>query len=382
MALADHEAQESLRKKRMEDRLKAKVTVGVEQQEDAIHTVLNTTIVDRLVDPKATNFFRTVDQVGRGGEEVRMQVGDGLLRKIHPHALGQIASTMDISRKYVRRLAAGEAWEKELLAHNLNTLFQMGTYIDRKKNPAKFLHRLVGDELRGFLSRSYNRKLLTAPLLRAYLERCGLHGAGPIAAHTSSIRTTIKCVLPMVFEPVDGEFVAFGVSFTNSDFGSGRLKLSGTVMRVESGTISVLEDKYSKTHLGSVIQESDIVMSDETADKEVAAVVSAIKDTIDAVLSEESVTVALAAIQRAHEEEIPWYKLKDALSGILGKKDVEFLKTIIDKGPEVVDLPPLKNDALTGWGAANLVGWFADSEKDQDKKSDLQALAGKMIKAA
>jgi hypothetical protein len=181
---------------------------------------------------------------------------------------------------------------------------------------------------------------------------------------------------------VDGEFIAFGVTFTNSDFGAGRLKLSGTVMRCKSGTVSVLEDKYSRTHLGSVIQESDIEMSDETADKEVEAACSAVKDTINAVLSDDAVRSTLLAIQRAHEEEIPWYKLKESLSAILGKKDIEFLKTILDKGPEVVDLPPLKNDALTGWGAANLVSWFAESESDPEKKSDLQALAGKMIKAA
>lgn len=382
MALQDHEAQDSLRKQQAEIKLRNKVQVSVEQKRAAIATVLNTVIVDKLVDPKLTNFFSHVRAGGDYFDVLVQYTGDTTFRTIHSHALGQMAGTMDISRAYARRLNAGDPWEKELLAHNFNTLFQMGTYVDRKKNPAKYLHRIVGGEVRGFLSRSYNRKLMTAPLLRAFLEGCDYHGAGPIEAYATDIRTTIKCVLPMVFEPVDGEFVAFGVTFTNSDFGAGRLKLSGTVMRIQTNTINVLEDKYSRTHLGSVIQESDIEMSDETADKEVATAASAIRDTINAVLSEEAVSTTLKAIQLAHEEEIPWYKLKEALSTILSKKDVDFLHGIMERGPEVVDLPPLKNDALTGWGAANLVGWFANSTEDPEKKSDLQALAGKMIKAA
>ena len=70
--------------------------------------------------------------------------------------------------------------------------------------------------------RNFKRNLATAPLIKAFVEQCGTHQAGPVEATATDVKTVLKCMLPYVFEPVDGEFVAFGLTFCNSDFGAGR----------------------------------------------------------------------------------------------------------------------------------------------------------------
>jgi len=379
-ALDEKAATAAERKLASEEVLRKRVQVGHEQQNEAIKAVLNRYIQDKLVLPKCISFFYTKDN------ELRLTnaMKDDAV-KIHPHALNQMCEIMGINRGYVSRLHAGKQWERELLLTNFNQLMQLGEYIDQKKEPAKFLQRSVNGELRGFLSRRYNRSLSTGPLLRSFLEACQLKGAGAIEAATTDIKTTLKCVLPMVFEPVEGEFVAFGATFTNSDFGAGRLKLSGTVMRVGTGTVSVLEDKYSKVHVGKPILESEIAMTEDTDNKVVIAAQAIIRDTVDAILSDESLELAMRAIQQANEKEIPWWKLKDLLNNVLGKKDLEQMKSMIESDIyNVISLPPMLSsggvDVLSEWGAANLIGWFAQKEKDADRKAELQDVAGKLLK--
>jgi hypothetical protein len=379
-------------KEAAERKLRERVTtIGAGQQRLIVDEVARMVIRDKLVDP-GSMVFRTAAhrplQVSH--------ISDAETFIVHSHALTQIVAKSrpakdkpGMNGRYARELYNGALWHRELLAHNLNTLYSLGTFVDRKKNPAKFLHRIVGDTLLGFLSRSYNRKLVTAPLLRTFLEVCAEHGAGPLEATTTYVRTRIKCVLPHVFEPVDGEFVAFGVAFGNSDFGDGMLDVSNLVFRLNAldlhkkkyGSISVMDRAFSKTHLGSIIKESDIEMSDETADKEVIAVQSAIRDVVNAQLSMDAIDKTLDAIRTASQEHIPWHTVRELLTAVLSKKDADKARVMLDVGVE--ELPPVNAGAdgpqATGWWASNLVGWFADKEVDPDKKAQLQELAGDIL---
>lgn len=303
------EARDGAKKNTAMALLRSQVRLGVAQQSDVIQKAMSTVITDRLVMPKAL-FFQH-----RDGVNPCVALGESTVAEnwysIHAHAMGQIADVSGITRTYVSRLRSPMPWKQELLDYNLNQLFTHEEFTGRSGAPKRFLVRTVGQEVRGFLSQNFNYRLVTAPLLRTFIEACALHEAGPTEAQSTDVRCFIKCVLPCVFEPIDNEFVAFGVTFSNSDFGAGRLKLSGVVMRISSKTTSVLEDSYSRTHLGSVIQDSDIEMSDDTKLKELETVRGAIKDTVNGILSFETLERNIKAIQIAHEKEIPWYKLKD-----------------------------------------------------------------------
>lgn len=383
---------DSVARQSAEANLKARVTtMGAKQQQELLESVARTVIRDKLVLPKAMVFT-----AAKTGINVTYFPDHGQSEQvhIHPHALGQLADksrpTKDdpgLYRRYMWELCGGEDWHRVLLADTLNTFYHLGDFRDRRKNPAKFLHRLVDNRLCGFLSRSFNRSLNTTTSLKAFIEACALHGAGPLSGGTSLVRTYLKCVLPQVFEPMPGEFVAFGVSYGNSDFGDGTLNISNLVFRTNAvdmnrqkyGSTAVIESAYSKTHLGSIIKESDVEISDDTASKEVATVNSAIMDTVKHQLNSETINNTLEAIKIASQERIPWNTVEELLASVLGKKDAETARRFLDMSVE--DLPP----PLTGsdgkpeasaWWLSNLVGWFAENEQDVTKREELQSKAG------
>jgi len=379
-------ARESEARKRAAAILSNKVTAGAQVQSSVLESVMRTVIKDRLV-PHDEMEFKAVE-VG-GSIALRMtHLKDGQVFSIHRHALGQLVSVAGITGTYKNRLMGVVSkppirertqWSMDLLCTNLNTIYTLGEFLDRRKQPARYLHRAVEGELRGFLSRSHNRKLNNANLLRPFVEACSRLAANPVSAASSSTRVMLKYMLPYVFEPVDGEFVAFGASYSNSDFGAGRMRISGTCLRITSDTLSVMEDGLSKVHLGPMIEESDIELSDETADKEVAAYQSAVCDTVKAVLAPDSVNRAIRAIQVAHEHEIPWYKLSRSLAAVLQKSEIEDIRKLLD-GEGTVDLPPVPTPGnATAWWVSTVVGTLANKEVDEERRADMQVLAGSFL---
>lgn len=393
------------------DRLKHRFRLGEAEQARLVKQVADMHIRDKLMYPQAmvitcppsrndivcvhyASLAQLRERLGRmpNDEEV---ADDALARdgyQIHPHALGQMCSVTGFPRLYARRLRQGERWEKALLELNLNELLHKGKYLDRRKQHTKFLQRIVGSgevaELRGFLSRNFNRHLASLPLLRGFMLSCKDAGAQPIEATTSAVRFSLKCFLPHIFEPVDGEFVAFGVTWSNSDFGSGRMKVALSSMRISSGTMSVLEDSLSRVHIGSIIEESDLELSEEAMAKEVDAQVTMIRDVVRQQLSPDPVNRLCDAIRIAHETQVPWHRIKAELGKILQKKELENVEELLKRGSDdIEDLPPpgitANGDPIpTRWWASNVVGWMADKEQNPDRKTDLQHLAGSVLKAS
>ena len=368
------------------ERLEVRFRIGESRQAALVKQVAATHIKDKLVPPSKMRLWAPT------GDVVRISYSPedlaGIL--VHPHALGQLCGVAGIPKLYVNRLIRGEEWERDLFETNLTTLFTHGRFLDRAHNPTKFLHRLVGDgdtlELRGFLSRNFNRHLASLPLLRGFVTACRKVGALPIEASSSSVRFSLKCFLPYVFEPVDGEFVAFGATWSNSDFGAGRLKVAMSIMRVSSGTTSVLEDAMSRVHIGSVIQDSDLEISDETAAKEVDTQVSAIQDAVCSQLSPKPVERLLEALEKAAEAKVPWDRLRSEIQRVLQKHEVADVKAMLESGiDDIVDLPPPGRDEsgkpiATRWWASNTLGWLASKEQNPDRKDELQSLAGTLLK--
>jgi hypothetical protein len=292
---------------------------------------------------------------------------------------------------YANRLqTAGDDDQERLaygsqLARDFNGLYHIPKWSDRN-GPVRFLHRIVGNELRGFLSHRYNRHLATAPMLRTFVESCRAGSARPIDATSTPVRVSLKYLLPKVFEAFPGENVCFGTEFGNSDFGAGRLTVRSTIWRASSGTSSVLDEVFGKVHIGSVIEDSDIEMSDDTAHKEVVAQQGAIRDAVTQQLEEKTVERLLKAIRLAHEEEVPWSRLRPQLAKFLGKADQEWMEGLLTgKATNIIDLPPvLHGDALFAntWWASACVGALADKSEDPDRKLELQKEAGRLLEGA
>jgi hypothetical protein len=384
MEYKDLEAIDSHKKTLARERLGNRIKVGAQQQELAIRRALDMVIVDRMWFPANMRF--TVD----GDDKVRVSYSTEVDKfyRLHTHALGQMASVIDVARVYVSKLRGGKRWRQDLLAHILNEHFTKEEFVTAKGKPISYLRRAVGDEIRGFQGRNFGRTLATAPLLKTFVEECARWKAGPIEGHTTDVATMLKCAMPYIFEPVKGEFVAFGVSFSNSDFGAGKLAVSGTVLRISSGTVAVTEDAMSRVHIGKLLgndDEADLVLSDETIGKELDAHRSAVADMVKSVLAPANVNNALKMIQAADKHGIEWYRLRTALGKVLSKAEIEFVKQLLTNGDDLMDLPPVHQNGdertATAWWAANVVGWFANKEEDAERKHALQSLAGEVLAA-
>lgn len=384
-------ATDSVKKLKAQERLERRVQVGAVEQMAMIKKAVETVINDRLIYPASMNFRANVDVVGDSTGVQMTYTGEiGKIYDIHNHALAQMAKAVDIAGAHVTKLRNGgfvkeQGWRHELLAHTFNEFFHKENFVDGKGRNIGFLRRSVGDQIRGFQGRSFGRNLATAPLLRTFVEECGRHKAGPIDAKASDTVTTLKCAMPYVFEPVAGEFVAFGVSFKNSDFGAARLTVAGTLMRISSGTITVLEGALTKVHLGKILEtDEDMVLSDETLGKELDAAKSAVTDIVRATLSTDNVKQVMQNIALANARSINWFDLSQQLSKVLGKQDLDFAKQLMNAGDDLMDLPPIRNkDDSKGtasvWWAANLVGWFAGKEEDAERRQAMQELAGEIL---
>jgi hypothetical protein len=363
--------------------------IGKNQKDAILDRVATTVIRDKLVAPAAMTFIPSHKIPSLHPEvvsdsELLLQYGQREVLKVHRHALGQLAGKVELPMNFVNRLRSSkDDWRMSLLAHNFNELFHNWTFVG--DNP-RFLHRIVNDELRGFLTRRFNRHLASLPMLRAFIEAYEKAGAQPTESMGNDVRVSLKAFLPQVFEAYEGQYICVGVEWSNSDFGAGKLCIAQTIWDPMRDTRAVMDEPISRIHLGSVIEESDIEMSDETMAKEVEVQAAAIHDAVKQYLSGEHIDRMVRAVKVAHEEEIPLSKLKGLWRGILLKKELESVETFLSSS-DVVDLPaPGRNmhgDPLpTRWWAAAVISHLADKCDDEARRAELQREAGRMVSEA
>lgn len=369
---------------RLYEKVKNRLNVGVKEQQKLIDAVAAMVIRDKLVPPEHVRVHPSDSglpgKVPANRMIIRYQGSDPCT--IHQHALGQLAAKVNVPMAYVNHLALAkeEPWKRELLGHILTESFQKTHFPDRGGSP-RFLHRIVNNELRGFLSKRYNRNLASAPLLRAFLQATQEVSAFPMESTATDVKLALKCYLPYVFEPVDGQYVCLGVEWTNSDFGSGRLQVSLTMWMPQGNRFTVLDQALSRVHIGSVIEEADIELSEETSSKEAETQALAIRDSVKTQLAKESVEKILKAVELAHNEAVPWHRIRGNLAKYLGKKEIEDLHNALKM--EILDLPPVKKIdgelQPTKWWASNALSWLASKEQDPEKQLELQHAAGSFL---
>jgi hypothetical protein len=363
-------------------RLETQVLIGERRQAAIVEQVSSMVIKDALILPREMSFSH------EGGLKVTAK---GHEFTVHSHALGQVAGVLEYPKSYLSKLQNGVVGIspgvcRKKMCDDLNWHAHNAKLTNRKKQDAKYLMRYVGTEIRGFLSQSFKRHLASAPLMRAFLHSCMSNGLVPIDGHASPVRVNLQCVLPYVFEPYDGEFVSVGVSWSNSDFGGGRMKVSMFMKRVNGDSAVILDDAISEVHIGPVIEETDIEMSAETVEAELKAQRSAIDDAVSGQVSADNIQKLLDVIQMAHEEEIPWYRLRNELGSILQRKELEHMRELLNGTAEtgLEELPPIHYDAegdpvATRWWSSAVLGQIADKEDNVERKKELQELAGQIL---
>lgn len=285
---------------------------------------------------------------------------------LHPNALNQLAQKAGIGKTYVDELLEGEAWRRDLLAHNLNELFG--------HSEGTSLIRTVDDQVRGFLSNRF-RRMDSRPILKAFVDATVRQGAVPVDAIWSETIVNFKVMLPTVFEPVPNEVLALGISFRNSDFGHGALTVRHFILRLWCTNYAITEDLLRQVHLGRRLDET-IEFSEKTYRLDTETMVSAVSDVIAGAFSQDKVGAILEGIKLASEENIDSHRIKDFLNKRFSKDES---KQIIDmfNSPEVVRLPP----GQTKLRLSNAISWFAQ-DQEPVRALEVELVAGELLKPA
>jgi hypothetical protein len=299
-------------------------------------------------------------------------------RSIHAHALTQLASTAGIPGSYLADLANAtiqdrnpvmrpDMWKRELAVRILSEHFGKGESASKR-----FLVRSVRSQVRGVLSDRF-RRLDSRPLLDTFMATCQEVGAMPIDGHASDLRVAMKALMPVIYEPIPNECLCLGVEWGNSDYGSARHSVRAFIYRMWCSNGATLEDVLSQVHLGRQLGD-DIELSQETYRLDTKTSVSALRDIVRGTLGPAKVESLLGTIKAAHEAKIDWKHASGKLQKSLTKGELKAAQEAFDSN-DVVNLPEEK----TMWRVSNALSWLAGKAESEDRKLELQRLAGQVL---
>jgi hypothetical protein len=334
---------------------------SVDRVTNVINQVENDTPEDALVLGKALKFIAP-------GGGVRVVVKDQD-HTIHNHAFQQVCDRPGIKNlpTVMRELNARGIWGQELVAKNLTEIYA-------HFNGDRFLMRSVRGEVRGMLSDKF-RRLDSRPLLDGFVKAIQRYGARPIDGFALQTKMNLRAILPMVFEPVHGEILAFGAQLADSDFGDGKLAVSGFCLRMYCTNLATTEDVLNQVHLGRKLSDS-VEFSNHTLQLDTATMASAVNDVVGHVLAPAAINRHIALVKQAVAEKIEPAQIHDWVKKNLTKAESE---KAISKftSPDVEMLPA----GQTKWRWSNALSWLANETEDERRKLDLQDFAGGLLKA-
>lgn len=339
-------------------RLEKVVSEGVARAGSVIESVFANVPTDSIV--KGAKMVIDVDAEGRvhaaGGE-------------FHAHAFGQLTERAGVPLPYARSLregGKGAAWQRELLETILRTHYAHDT--------SRYLVRQAAGQVRGFLSDKY-RRLDSRPLLDAFVGGCKDVGAVPFEGVANEVRTSVRAIIPRIYEPVPGEAMVFGLAWNNSDYGAGVYGISAFALRLVCLNGMVGESSLKQVHLGGKLPD-DIQFSEKTYALDTRTMVGATTDIVRSTLGPAAIEKRAEAIKVLHASETSFEKAFSKVGAALTKAEQKAAKEAFD-GPDQIMLPPGK----TLWRASNALSWIANKTDDAERKLELQQAAGKILAA-
>jgi hypothetical protein len=352
------------------DKLNNLVNKGRQSAGAVIEHVMRNQPTDRIVRGKALNFVAHSANVA-SGIGVDIPGDDGPVHQtIHRHALNQMALAVDMPMKFLDSLAAEKsAWGRELLSHNLNTIFH--ERFATKRN----LARAVNGEIRGFLSDQY-RRLDSRPIVEAFATAVQNKGALPYQGFVTDTKVAIHAIMPDVYEPIPGELVAYGLSLENSDFGNGALSLRAYLLRIWCTNLAITEETMRQIHLGKRLDDN-MIYSQRTYELDSKATVSALRDVVSLQLDHTSLTNRMNAVAATASKEVSVTDARARLAKVLNKGEAEAAYNAY-ASPDVYNLPEGHNV----WRLSNAISWIAGQTEDAERKLDLMKIAGDTLSKA
>jgi hypothetical protein len=285
--------------------------------------------------------------------------------KVNDHAHGQIAAHTEIPAGYYRRMRE-EA--PELLGANIRTWFD--------KHPARRMVRTLDGGARAFLSDKYNRMdddAFASVVLPAVYD---VPGAEVVSCGLTDIKTTIKFKSARFTREVKrGDEVQFGVAFSNSEVGAGRLSGSLFAYRLVCLNGMVIEEEqFASTHVGKrhgQTRNLDEVFQLDTVKADGEATILKLRDFSRELLTDRFVDAQVERMRGLTE-----IKVSDPIKAVeaMAKQHsfAEATKTNVLKHL-------IEGGDLSLWGLANAVTRSAEDQDGYDDATRLETLGGRML---
>lgn len=262
--------------------------------------------------------------------DLNLNMPDGTFT-LHPNAVSQVAERMGIPTKYLRTLATGDEWERQLAAHVLN---EHSGWTQR----SRVLVRSVGSEVRAILSDSY-RRLNSVEIITAFVEEASRQGAVIADAYMSDTKVWAETILPTPFTvPTvkNGEVIIFaGARFSTSDYGDGAVDMRTFLLNGACTNGMVRESVMKQVHLGSKLPDN-LALSEETYALDTRTTVSAVRDLTAGLYSRDTIMAKAIEIQGASEIDVDFdHELKKLVSNgsLLKSEKAEVEKVLMRNDP-------------------------------------------------
>lgn len=262
---------------------------------------------------------------------LRMDMPDGQFT-LHDNAIGQLADRMGIPQRYLRGLASGDPWAKQLAATLLN---EHSGWTQR----SRVLVRTVGTQVRGVLSDSY-RRLNSVEILTAFVQEAAQQGAVISDAYMNDTKIWAETILPTpltVPTANNGDVVIFaGARFSTSDYGDGAVDMRAFLLNGACLNGMVRESVMKQVHLGSKLPDN-LQLSQQTYELDTKTTVSAVRDLTKGLFSKDNLMKKAIEIQGASEMEVDFeHELKRLTrdGGLLKQEGKEVEKILMRNDPE------------------------------------------------
>lgn len=262
---------------------------------------------------------------------LRMDMPDGQFT-LHDNAIGQLADRMGIPQRYLRGLASGEPWAKQLAATLLN---EHSGWTQR----SRVLVRTVGKQVRGVLSDSY-RRLNSVEILTAFVQEAADQGAVISDAYMNDTKIWAETILPTpltVPTAKNGDVVIFaGARFSTSDYGDGAADMRAFLLNGACLNGMVRESVMKQVHLGSKLPDN-LQLSQQTYELDTKTTVSAVRDLTKGLFSKDNLMKKAIEIQGASEIDVDFeHELKRLTrdGGLLKQEGKEVEKILMRNDPE------------------------------------------------
>jgi len=344
-------------------RLSAFINDGQSRAKSVVARIFDEVPEDRVVRGRAMVFGNTA-----GALRMHFHNG-GLELGMHSNALQQAAQKFGLPYSWASEIMGKGDWGTDLVAMNLNELL-----LHNIEEDARFLVRSVKGEARGLLSDRF-RRIDSRPIVDVLVEetkRGGLIAADGLANDT---RVSMRFIRPQMLEPVPGEYMVFGFSWTNSDFGRGANELRSFMMRLVCINGAIAAREMRSVHLGGRLDD-DMAYSQRTYELDQRATISAVRDVTRQLAAPRRVDDLMAQIREASTKEV---EVDKVLASLTRKRAMtqETAKSVAEvfNRPDVEMLPP----GNTAWRLSNALSFIARDEADLDKRLDLEKMAGELV---